>query len=449
MSKEQTHRLLIVDDDPGIRRQLKWAFDDFEAVECEDRKAALAAVTKREPAIVLLDLGLPPDPDGPSEGLRALGDILAAAPWAKVIVMTGQKERSYAVEAIGLGAYDFYEKPLKLEELELIVRRARGLYDLEMENRKLQEEAGKRKVPGLITSNPQLQDVAEQIARFAKSTVSILIYGESGTGKELLARGLHTLSDRAEGPYVAINCAAIPETLLESELFGHEKGAFTGAHKANIGKIEQANNGTLLLDEIGELPLPLQAKLLRVLQERTVERIGGRKPIPVDFRLVSATNRDLEEDISNGSFRADLFYRLGEATVRIPPLRERPEDTILIARQFLEDWCRAEKIACPGFGNDALAAIARYHWPGNVRELQSRIKRATAVANGKIMAADLDLEAGEHMPTPSIREARQRAELEAIQRAMSQADGNISEAARLLDVSRPTLYQLLSEHGLR
>jgi len=449
MKSKVKHRLLVVDDDPGIRRQLKWALEEFDAVECEDRASALAAARTEAPAVVLLDLGLPPDPDGPSEGLTALSEILEVAPASKVIVMTGQKERSFAVKAVALGAYDFYEKPVDLDELELIVRRASNLYELERENRRLQSEASGGTVPGLITVNPQLRDLGEQIARFAKSNVAVLLVGETGTGKEVLARALHSLGDRAKGPYIAINCAAIPENLLEAELFGHEKGAFTGAHKTTVGKIEQADGGTLMLDEIGDLPAALQAKLLRVLQERTLERVGGRKSIAVDFRLVSATNRNMEEAIAEGTFREDLYYRLGEAVVTIPPLRERPEDTLVIAQHFLEKWCREQGVRSPRFAADALAAMAQHQWPGNVRELESRIKRATAVAKGKITAGDLDLAAEQADAVHSIKTARQRAELETIQRAMALTDGNISEAARLLDVSRPTLYQLLSDHGLR
>lgn len=450
MSEQENDLLLIVDDDPGIRRQLKWGFADCETVECGDRPSALKAVKTRSPAVVLLDLGLPPDPDGPSEGLQALREILQTSPASKVIVMTGQRERSHAVQAVGIGAYDFYEKPLDLDELSLIVRRARNLHALESENRALQAQASRSAIPGLITANPALQKVSEQIVRLANSSVSVLVFGESGTGKELLARALHSLSPRKEGAYVAINCAAIPENLLESELFGHEKGSFTGAHKTMIGKIEQAHQGTLLLDEIGELPLSLQAKLLRVLQERTIERVGGRKSIAVDFRLVCATNRDLQQAIEQQAFREDLYYRLGEVTVTIPPLRERPEDALMIAQRFLEDWSQEQHIASPGFAADALAAIAQYHWPGNVRELQSRIKRAIAVTGGKITAGDLDLEAPEEDRTAcSIKAVRRQAEAAAIRRAMAQTSGNISEAARVLDVSRPTLYQLLEDHGLR
>nr|WP_210431027.1 PEP-CTERM-box response regulator transcription factor [Iodidimonas gelatinilytica] len=392
---------------------------------------------------------MPPDADGPSEGLTALQDILSASPDTKVIVMTGQKERSYALKSVALGAYDFYEKPLDLDQLELIVQRARKLFELEQENRALQAENTQSAIPGLVTADSKMQSVCEQIKRLAKTDVSVLIIGDSGTGKELLSAGVHSLSKRVKGPYIAINCAAIPENLLESELFGYERGAFTGAHKTTMGKIEQAHQGTLMLDEIGDLPLSLQAKLLRVLQERVIERVGGRKQIAVDFRLVCATNRDMETAIKEGDFREDLYYRIGEAVVFVPPLRERPEDAVLIAQTFLEKWSREQGLKNAGFGSDALAAISNYSWPGNVRELQSRIKRAVATANGRIGAADLDLADAPTEAVPSIKVARQKAELDAIQRAMAQAEGNISEAARLLDVSRPTLYQLLTDHGLR
>ncbi|GEQ96425.1 PEP-CTERM-box response regulator transcription factor [Iodidimonas gelatinilytica] len=381
--------------------------------------------------------------------MTALQDILSASPDTKVIVMTGQKERSYALKSVALGAYDFYEKPLDLDQLELIVQRARKLFELEQENRALQAENTQSAIPGLVTADSKMQSVCEQIKRLAKTDVSVLIIGDSGTGKELLSAGVHSLSKRVKGPYIAINCAAIPENLLESELFGYERGAFTGAHKTTMGKIEQAHQGTLMLDEIGDLPLSLQAKLLRVLQERVIERVGGRKQIAVDFRLVCATNRDMETAIKEGDFREDLYYRIGEAVVFVPPLRERPEDAVLIAQTFLEKWSREQGLKNAGFGSDALAAISNYSWPGNVRELQSRIKRAVATANGRIGAADLDLADAPTEAVPSIKVARQKAELDAIQRAMAQAEGNISEAARLLDVSRPTLYQLLTDHGLR
>jgi two-component system NtrC family response regulator len=446
---EENARIVVVDDDPGLRRQLKWAFSDFTPVECADRGEALQAVRKRQPAVVLLDLGLPPDPDGASEGLTALNEILAVVPETKVIVMTGQKERRHALECVNLGAYDFYRKPIDVDELHLIVRRASQLYALERENRKLQSEAPASDIPGLITTNHSMREVIRQVGQFAKADVSVLITGESGTGKELVANALHSKSKRAQGSYVAINCAAIPENLLESELFGYEKGAFTGAHKSTPGKIEQAHNGTLLLDEIGDMPLSLQGKLLRVLQERTLERVGGRRAIPVDFRLVAATNRDLAAMARDGSFREDLYYRLGEATLRIPPLRERPEDTVLVSQNFLKTWATDQELPVRGFTPDALAAMTQYDWPGNVRELQSRIKRAAVCASGKITADDLGLTADPGSRVPTLKEARRRAEFEAIQMAINQTDGNISEAARLLGVSRPTLYQLMNDHNFK
>lgn len=441
--------LIIVDDDPGIRRQLKWAFDGFEVAECGDRPSALKQVRKDAPVVALLDLGLPPDSDGPSEGLSALQEILAEAPDAKVIIMTGQQERSFALKAIALGAYDFYEKPLDLDELSLIVARAARLHQLEAENRRLLAASNESGVPGLLTASPKLREVGSQIGRLAKTDVSVLIIGESGTGKEVLSRGVHLLSKRMDGPFIAINCAAIPENLLESELFGYEKGAFTGAHKTTVGKVEQADKGTLFLDEIGDLPMSLQAKLLRVLQEKSIERVGGRRSIPVDFRLVCATNRDLEKAISLNQFREDLFYRVGEAIITVPPLRERPEDAVLIGQYFLAEWSEDQGMRNPGFANDALAAIAQYPWPGNVRELQSRIKRALATAGGRITAKDLAIASPDDEPVQSLRAVRQKAEFDAVQRAMAQTGGNISEAARLLDVSRPTLYQLLSDLGFR
>lgn len=454
MSTDQTStrhdpRLLVVDDDPGLRRQLRWAFDGYETVEASDRKAAMEAVRKAEPAVVLLDLGLPPDPDGPSEGMAALRDILGLVPDAKVIVLTGQKERSYALKAVSLGAYDFYQKPVDIDELRLIVSRAATLYELEQENRELQASAGRAPVPGLITANPAMQRVADQIARFAEANVSMLIVGESGTGKEVLAYGLHALSARKEREYVAINCAAIPENLLESELFGYERGAFTGAHKTTIGKFEQAHGGTLVLDEIGDLPAQLQAKLLRVLQERKIERIGGRKSIPVDIRLVAATNRNLEDLVAKGEFREDLYYRVSEVVVRIPPLRERPEDAALIAQRFLESWLAEQRLPKIGLSHQALAAIRQYSWPGNVRELQNRVKRAAVNADGVITPEDLELAESPRKTAQTLREARQSAEFNVIQDALSMANGNISETARILGVSRPKLYQLLSEHKLR
>ena len=442
-------RLLIVDDDPGIRRQLKWAFDGVEVELAEDRRTALAKQAEAPCPVVLLDLGLPPNPDGPSEGLATLKGILEKTPFAKAIVMTGQTEREYALKSIGLGAYDFYAKPIDLDQVTLIVERAFRLYELEEENRRLIAEQDTSGLPGLLTTSAAMREACESIGRFARADVAVMIIGESGTGKELLARAVHSLSGRSDGPFVAINCAAIPDNLLESELFGHEKGSFTGAHKTAQGKIEQANGGTLFLDEIGDLPMALQAKLLRFLQERKVERIGGRREIPVDIRVVSATNKDVEAMVAEKEFREDLYFRLGEAVVFVPPLRERPEDTVLIAQNFLETWLAEQGLPAKRFSPGALASLSQFDWPGNVRELQNRVKRAAISAEeGVIEAAHLGLDAKQAGETTvyTLKEARQRAEAEAINNALLHADGNVTKAAKLLGVSRPTLYQLMREH---
>ena len=457
--------LLVVDDDEGIRRQLRWALDDYQVLEAEDRASAVANVQQHGVPVVILDLGLPPDVDGPSEGLQALEQILDIAPDAKVIVMTGQTEREYAVQAVGLGAYDFYQKPLELDALELVVGRAMRLFELEDENRRLADAAdGDLALPGLVTSDPAMLKICEQIKRFAAADMTVLLVGESGTGKELLSRAVHDYSKRADGPYVAINCAAVPDTLLESEFFGHEKGSFTGANKSVQGKVELASKGTLLLDEIGDLPLALQAKLLRFLQERVIERVGGRKQIPVDIRVVSATNRDPQILIEEGLFREDLYYRLSEAVVQIPPLRSRPDDIIAISQHLLKRFAKETGISVQGFSQDALSGLASYGWPGNVRELENRIKRALVTADGaRIDLATLDLprseapaESGEPQaavpaedePVLTLKEARERAEKKAVQRAMIEAEGNISKAAKMLETSRPTLYQLLKQHNI-
>lgn len=446
---ENPRKLLIVDDEAGIRRQLKWAFDGVEVELAEDRKSAVATQAESPCSVVLLDLGLPPNQDGPSEGLAALKGILERTPHVKVIVMTGQTERDYALKSIALGAYDFYAKPLDLDEVTLIVERAFRLYELEEENRRLHAEQDLSVLPGLLTNSPAMKDVCSSVTRFARADVAVLIIGESGTGKELLARAVHNQSGRAEGPFVAINCAAIPENLLESELFGYEKGAFTGAHRTTPGKIEQASHGTLFLDEIGDLPMALQAKLLRFLQERKVERVGGRREIDVDIRVVSATNKNVESMVAEQTFREDLYFRLGEAVVSVPPLRERPEDKVLIAQHFLDSWLGEQGLPAMRFSANALAAISQFDWPGNVRELQNRVKRAAVSAEDSLIeTADLGLDAkqGADVALCTLKEARQRAEAQAINNALLHADGNVTKAAKLLGVSRPTLYQLMREH---
>ncbi|MDJ0977444.1 MAG: PEP-CTERM-box response regulator transcription factor [Erythrobacter sp.] len=450
---EKKPTLLIVEDDEGLQAQLKWAYDDFEVVIAGDRDSALALLRSETPAVVTLDLGLPPDPDGTTEGFAVLDAIMELKPDTKVIVASGHGARESALQAIERGAYDFYQKPLDIEALGLIVRRAFNLHQIEAENRRLLASAGEEKtvLGRLITGAPEMVKVARTIERVASTNVSVMLLGASGTGKELLAQGLHDASDRTVGPFVAINCAAIPENLLESELFGHEKGAFTGAVKTTEGKIESANGGTLFLDEVGDIPLPLQVKLLRFLQERTIERIGGRKTIPVDTRIVCATHQNLEAMIGEGTFREDLFYRLAEIVVRIPSLAERHGDAILLAKAFLKRFASEMNPAVTGFAPDALAAIDRHEWPGNVRELENRVKRAVIMADGKLVhAEDLDFEDDEEDENDvlNLKVARERADRRVIRHALARSEGNISSTAKMLGISRPTLYDLLKQYDL-
>jgi two-component system NtrC family response regulator len=448
-------KLLVVEDDPGLQAQLKWAYDDYEVLIAGDFDSAIELLRAEEPGVVTLDLGLPPDPDGTREGFRVLKAILEVKPDTKVIVVSGHGERASALAAIASGAWDFYQKPIDIEELGLIVRRAFHVHELEVENGRLAERGSgdNRVLGGMITGAPEMLKVARTIERVANLDVSVMLLGASGTGKELLARGLHEASGRRDGAFVAINCAAIPENLLESELFGHEKGAFTGAVKTTEGKIELAHGGTLFLDEVGDIPLPLQVKLLRFLQERTIERIGGRKAIAVDTRIVCATHRDLDAMIAQQSFRDDLYYRLAEMVVKIPSLAERPGDAVLLARHFLHHYAPEMNPSVRGFAPDALQAIDEGRWPGNVRELENRIKRAVIMADGKlVMKDDLDLagaseaDGGDYL---NLRSAREAADRVAIRRAMTQSEGNISSAAKLLGISRPTLYDLLKQYRMQ
>jgi len=454
MTAEAKPKLLIIEDDEGLQAQLKWAYDDFDVVIAGDRASAIAALRSDEPVVVTLDLGLPPDPDGTTEGFAVLDEIMALKPDTKVVVASGHGARESALTAIERGAYDFYQKPVDIEQLGLIVRRALNLHRIEAENRALAERAGEgsRVLGGLITAAPEMVRVARTIERVANTGVSVMLLGASGTGKELLARGLHDASNRKNGMFVAINCAAIPENLLESELFGHERGAFTGAIKTTEGKIEQANGGTLFLDEVGDIPLPLQVKLLRFLQERQIERIGGRRAIDVDTRIVCATHQDLEAMIQDGRFREDLFYRLAEVVVKIPSLAERPGDAALLAKAFLKRVSTEINPHVTGFASDALAAIDRWNWPGNVRELENRVKRAVIMADGKLVtAAGLDLQEGgeDDAQVLNLKAAREKADRKAIRRALSRSDGNISSTARILGISRPTLYDLLKQYDLQ
>ncbi|NVE93662.1 PEP-CTERM-box response regulator transcription factor [Altererythrobacter lutimaris] len=445
--------LLVVEDDPGLQAQLKWAYEDFEVVIAGDRDAAITALRQLEPAVITLDLGLPPDPDGTSEGFAVLDAIMAMKPDTKVVVASGHGARESTLQAIERGAYDFYQKPVDIDALGLIVRRAYNLHQIEAENRRLTAKAGEdnRVLGRLITDAPEMVQVARTIERVAKTNVSVMLLGASGTGKELLAQGLHDASDRKDGPFVAINCAAIPENLLESELFGHEKGAFTGAVKTTEGKIESANGGTLFLDEVGDIPLPLQVKLLRFLQERTIERIGGRKEIAVDTRIVCATHQNLEAMITDGGFREDLYYRLAEIVVKIPTLAERHGDATLLAKAFLKRFANEMNPAVQGFAPDALAAIDGHGWPGNVRELENRVKRAVIMADGKLVSAgDLDLQdSGEERDDVlNIKTAREEADRRVIRHALARSEGNISSTAKMLGISRPTLYDLLKQYDL-
>jgi len=450
---ETKPKLLVVEDDAGLQAQLKWAYDDFEVIVAGDRASALAALRAEEPAVVTLDLGLPPDPDGTSEGFAVLDEIMALKPDTKVIVASGHGARESALSAIARGAYDFYQKPVDIEALGLIVRRAFHVQRLEQENRKLAAKSSREdKVLGrMITAAPEMVRVARTIERVANTNVSVMLLGASGTGKELLARGLHEASDRADGAFVAINCAAIPENLLESELFGHEKGAFTGAVKTTEGKIEQAAGGTLFLDEVGDIPLQLQVKLLRFLQERVIERIGSRSSIAVDTRVVCATHQDLETMITDGRFREDLYYRLAEIVVKIPGLAERPGDPVLLAKAFLTRYAREMNPQVRGFSADALAAVDAWQWPGNVRELENRVKRAVIMADGKLVsAADLDLAEPDQAVAKALnlKTAREQTDRKVIRHALARSEGNISSTAKLLGISRPTLYDLLKQYDL-
>ncbi|MCP1677164.1 two-component system NtrC family response regulator [Natronocella acetinitrilica] len=442
-------KLLIVEDDPGLQKQLKWCFENYEVITAEDRESALAQVRRHEPMVVLQDLGLPPDPDGIDEGMATLSEILSAAPGTKVIVVTGNGDETSAVKAVGLGAYDFYQKPVDTDVLNLIVSRAFHVAHLERQNREL-NRAQQSPMDGLITGSQRMLKVTRLIGKVAPTNATVLLLGETGTGKEVLAQALHRLSDRANGKFVAINCAAIPENLLESELFGYERGAFTGAHKQTVGKVELADGGTLFLDEIGDMPMPLQSKMLRFLQERVMERVGGRKEIAVDARVICATHQNLTDLIRDNGFREDLYYRVSEVAVEIPPLRDRDGDAVLLARFFLAKAAERHGSQVRGFTDKALAAIAAHTWPGNVRQMENVINRAVIIADEKLLDVDdigLDVE-DTGLPTLNLRQVRDEAERRAVDAAMSHADGNISKAAELLGVSRPTLYDLMKKHGL-
>ena len=451
MSSEKNRPLLIVEDDPALQKQLRWSFDQYETLTAGDRESALAQIHRHEPAVVTMDLGLPPDADSVSEGFRLLEQIISVAPDTKVIVLTGQNDQANALRAIALGAYDFFAKPFEPELLSLTIDRAFRLHELQQENRRLQSLQHPSALGGLLTRDAGMQKICRTIEKVASSSATVLLLGESGTGKEVLARGLHEASPRKNARFVAINCAAIPDNLLESELFGYEKGAFTGAAKTTPGKIESAHGGTLMLDEIGDLPMALQAKLLRFLQERVIERLGGRQEIPVDVRIVCATHQDLKAHIKEGRFREDLFYRLAEIVVDIPPLRKRDGDAALLAHAFVHRFSSEHKRGTMALTEDAVRAIEAHSWPGNVRELENAVKRAVIMADGQqITAEDIGLEhvdaAGEFI---DLRQVREEAERRAVALALSRADGNMVRASEILGISRPTLYDLMHRLGLK
>jgi two-component system NtrC family response regulator len=454
MSSEKQRPLLIVEDDPALQKQLRWAFDRYETLTAGDRESAVALIRRHRPPVVTMDLGLPPDADSVSEGFKLLEDALSIAPEAKVIVLTGQNDRSNALRAVALGAYDFFAKPFEIDMLGLTIERAYRLYDLQQENLRLQLMHQPDAFAGLITRDPEMLRVCRIVEKVAASDATVLVLGESGTGKELIARGAHAASPRAKQRFVAINCAAIPDALLESELFGYEKGAFTGAAKTTPGKIETANGGTLMLDEIGDLPQPLQAKLLRFLQERVIERVGGRQEIPVDVRIVCATHQNLKALIGEGKFREDLYYRLAEIVVTLPPLRERQGDAALLAHAFARRFAEEYKRGGMSLREDALRAIERHPWPGNVRELENCIKRAVIMADGNQIARDdVGLAEGadedEGAAPLDLRSAREEAEKRVIVAALGRVNGNVLRAAEILGLSRPTLYDLMHRYGLK
>jgi two-component system NtrC family response regulator len=444
-------KLLVVEDDKGLQKQLRWSLDAWDVLVADDRESALAQLRRHGPAVVTMDLGLPPDPDGASEGLATLQQILAAAPGTKVIVLSGNQERANALKAVAMGAYDFQHKPCEPELLKLVIERAFVLHAMQEENARMLQIQADSPLAGIVSRDPALLKLCRNVEKLAPSSATVMLLGDSGSGKELFARALHELSARSEHRFVAINCAAIPADLLESELFGHEKGAFTGAGQQTLGKIEMAQGGTFFLDEIGDMAMALQAKLLRFVQERVIERIGGRVEIAIDARIVCATHQDLPALVREGRFREDLYYRLSEIVLAIPPLRERVGDATLLAHHFKNRFCTQEGRAAFGFTPEALQAIEQYGWPGNVRELENCIKRAVIMCEGpQIGAADLGLAGASQAEAPvNLRQARDAAEYKVMVLALARADGSIVKAAELLGVSRPTLYDLMHHHGIR
>jgi len=447
-------KILVVEDDPGLLKQLRWSLDRYEVLTASARDGALAQVRRHQPAVVTMDLGLPPDPDGAAEGLATLRQILALAPDTKVIILSGNQDRAHALKAIGIGAYDFHQKPVDADMLALVIERGFYLHAMQQENRRMLQTQADSPLAGIVSRDPGMLKLCRSVEKVAPSSASVMLLGGSGSGKELIARGLHALSGRRDRRFIAINCAAIPEPLLESELFGHEKGAFTGAAMQMLGKIELAHGGTFFFDEIGDMAPALQAKLLRFLQERVIERVGGRNEISVDVRIVSATHRDLKALSGAGVFREDLYYRLSEIVLTIPPLCARAGDAALLAHHFRNRFCASEGRPSLHFDPEALAAIEAYAWPGNVREMENCIKRAVIMADGaQIVVDDLGLPG---LPVPAaldepinLRQAREAAEYRVMVKALARVDGNIVRAAELLGISRPTLYDLMNHHGIK
>ena len=445
-------KLLIIEDDPGLQSQLRWCFNDFEVLLADDEESALKAFKTSSPQVVTLDLGLPPDPGGFSVGFKILGKILTLAPDTKVIVVTGQEDREHALNAIALGAYDFFNKPVDAKSLSLVVDRAYHLFEIEQENKALLEKSFTSPLDGVIASSASMLKTCQIVEKIAPSDLSVLVLGESGTGKEVIAKALHNLSQYSEGKYVAINCAAIPANLLESELFGHEKGSFTGASSQKIGKIETANNGTLFLDEIGDMPLDLQAKLLRFLQERVIERVGGTKEIAINTRVICATHRSIKDMIKENLFREDLFFRISDIVIELPPLREREDDIILLANFFLKKYAEQQNKAIKGLSSSAEDLLMNYECKGNVRELDQIMRRAVIMTDSNLLqaedlnidiSADQAIETNNDSDTLNLKIIRNTAERRAIRRALQASDNNISDAAKLLDITRPTLYSLI------
>jgi two-component system NtrC family response regulator len=443
-------KLLVVDDDIGVQKQLKWSFADYEVILADSRESAITAVRRHVPKVVTLDLGLPPDATNASEGLAALKQILEISPHTKVIVITGNDDRNNALKAIEMGAYDFYQKPVDADVINVIVSRALSLATIEADNRTMKSVVGCD--TGIIGSSEGIDRLRLMVQRIAPTEITALLLGESGTGKEVTAKAIHKVSERSDKPFVAINCASIPENLLESELFGFEKGAFTGAHKTTLGKIECAQGGTLFLDEIGDMPYHLQAKLLRFLQEKVIERLGGRKEIPVDVRVVCATNQNLEEMVQEKSFREDLFYRITEITLNIPPLRDRDEDVLILANFFLQQYAKEYKRTAKSFADDALYGLQHHKWPGNIRELQNKVKSSVIMSTtNQVTAFDLgffDKENAAYKLSLNLRVVREEAETIAIQKAYALTEGNMSKTSALLGITRPTLYALIEKYNI-